>query len=102
MLQSSLLAPLRSRLFRLLVRSPDCLSPTRVGLVIAHTAAAVEYLAPLALLLPSPLAITLAMLGLGAMHAYILVMPAPFDVYSWNLCFGLCVPFLFYAIETFA
>ena len=24
-----------------------------------------------------------------AMHAYILLMPAPFDVYSWNLCFCL-------------
>ena len=23
------------------------------------------------------------------MHAYILLMPAPFDVYSWNLCFCL-------------
>mmetsp|Transcript_36828 Transcript_36828/g.109709 ORF Transcript_36828/g.109709 Transcript_36828/m.109709 type:complete len:383 (+) Transcript_36828:638-1786(+) len=25
---------------------------------------------------------------------------APFDVYSWNLCFGLCVPLLFWRIET--
>jgi len=59
-----------------------------------------RYLAPLALLLPSDGAVAFGMASLGAMHAYILAMPAPFDVYSWNLCFGLCVPLLFWRIET--
>ena len=33
-------------------------------------------------------AIWLGFFTLLAMHLYILLMPAPFDVYSWNLCFG--------------
>jgi len=100
MLQSMLLAPARRWLAGLLVRSPFHLSPTRFGQAVAHAAAAVEYLAPLALLLPSDGAVAFGMASLGAMHAYILAMPAPFDVYSWNLCFGLCVPLLFWRIET--
>ncbi|KAL1510194.1 hypothetical protein AB1Y20_006524 [Prymnesium parvum] len=101
MLQSCLLTPLRPKLFAWLVHSPSRLTPTAFGVAVAHAAAAVEYLAPLALLLSSETAIACGMAGLLAMHAYILAMPAPFDVYSWNLCYALCVPYLFYWCGTF-
>lgn len=41
-------------------------------------------------------AIWLGLTGITGMHAYILSMPAPFDVYSWNVCFGLSGIYLFY------
>lgn len=126
MLQSRLLAG-QGWLFRLLVKSPSDLSPTLMGKIVAHTAAAVEYLAPLALMFPiqmKPLPAIkdaekgeeeegelvpldnnwnkvakasrwFGVAGLAAMHTYILTMPAPFDVYSWNLCFGLSSLYLF-------
>lgn len=39
--------------------------------------------------IPNDLAIWTGFWLLVAMHIYILLMPAPFDVYSWNLCFCL-------------
>mmetsp|Transcript_27833 Transcript_27833/g.91531 ORF Transcript_27833/g.91531 Transcript_27833/m.91531 type:complete len:238 (+) Transcript_27833:654-1367(+) len=93
MLQSMLLAPARRWLAGLLVRSPFHLSPTRFGQAVAHAAAAVEYLAPLALLLPSDGAVAFGMVSLGAMHAYILAMPAPLDASTLLApCVGLCTP----------
>ena len=53
-----------------------------------------------ALMSPWSGAINAGIVSLVAMHFYILAMPAPFDVYSWNFCFGLCAVFLFYAIDT--
>jgi len=139
MLQSRLLAGQRW-LFNLLVRSPTDLRPTLFGMVFAHVAASVEYLAPIALLArrrmrrplppsaepraaaaaegsapaesaaPPPeqavvpakgdraatASIWFGLTGIVAMHTYILTMPAPFDVYSWNMCFGLSAIYLFY------
>merc|ERR1719401_2558418 len=40
--------------------------------------------------------IALGLAGITGMHAYILSMPAPFDVYSWNMSFGLSAIYLFY------
>lgn len=141
MLQSKVLAGQRW-LFDLLVKSPTDLAPTLMGKIVAHTAAAVEYLGPLALMYPrktqrslpsstdsssttasessavveskssdsdkatvpaksnhdlvAKASIWFGLTGLAAMHTYILGMPAPFDVYSWNLCFGLSSIYLFY------
>eukprot|EP00930_Biecheleria_cincta_P096302 TRINITY_DN88172_c0_g1_i1.p1 TRINITY_DN88172_c0_g1~~TRINITY_DN88172_c0_g1_i1.p1 ORF type:complete len:555 (+),score=59.31 TRINITY_DN88172_c0_g1_i1:7-1671(+) len=83
-------------LFKLLVKSEEALTPTLLGIVLAHTAAAVEYVAPVCLMMPSNTAIWLGLTLITAMHVYILAMPAPFDVYSWNLCFGLSGIYLFY------
>merc|ERR1719343_444380 len=55
-----------------------------------------EYLGPLALMIPADAAIWFGLSGLAAMHTYILTMPAPFDVYSWNFCFGLSSIYLFF------
>uniref|UniRef100_A0A7S1W915 Uncharacterized protein n=1 Tax=Alexandrium catenella TaxID=2925 RepID=A0A7S1W915_ALECA len=131
MLQSRLLAG-QTWLHNLLVKSPTDLRPTTLGAIVAHTAAAVEYVGPLALMFPrSPprqappppaapaegseaaapseeavvaagrdrvakASIWFGLSGLVAMHTYILAMPAPFDVYSWNMCFGLSAAYLFY------
>lgn len=95
MLQSKLLAGQRW-LFDILIKSPRDLSPSALGTCFAHSAAAVEYLAPVALMLPHNASIWLGLIGIVAMHVYILTMPAPFDVYSWNACFGLSAIYLFY------
>jgi len=140
MLQSKILVG-QKWLFNLLVKSPTDLSPTFLGKVVAHTAAAVEYVGPLALMVPIKMkalpsssecsattakedpahaestetksekalvpmntkrnrfakgCIWFGVTGLAAMHAYILSMPAPFDVYSWNMSFGLSCLYLFY------
>jgi len=143
MLQSRVLAG-QKWLFNLLVKSPTDLRPTLLGKIVAHTAASVEYIAPLALMYPMtgktqrslpssaegsaataaedsapaeskapdsekalvPVEkkrnlvakgfIWFGLTGLAAMHTYILGMPAPFDVYSWNLCFGLSSIYLFF------
>jgi len=141
MLQSKILGGQRW-LFDLLVRSPADLGPTLFGIVLAHAAASVEYLGPIALMFPRKMrrslpssaerptapaatgstlaestappaekalvpvpakhdllanaSIWFGLTGLVAMHTYILTMPAPFDVYSWNLCFGLSAIYLFY------
>jgi len=150
MLQSRVLAG-QQWLHSLLVRSHTDLRPTTLGKVVAHTAAAVEYLAPLALMwprgaqraLPPPAeegaaataegsapaesakgstpaesaaataetavvparaardslakaSVLFGLSGLVAMHTYILGMPAPFDVYSWNMSFGLSAIYLFW------
>jgi len=86
----------RRWLFDLLIKSPEDLSPTTFGLVLAHAAAAVEYLAPLAFMVPIHGFIWFGLVGIVAMHIYILIMPAPFDVYVWNFCFMLSAIFLFY------
>lgn len=62
----------------------------------AHSAAAVEYLAPILLMLRHKGSNWVGLIGIVAMHIYILTMPAPFDVYSWNACFGLSSIYLFY------
>mmetsp|Transcript_21882 Transcript_21882/g.72509 ORF Transcript_21882/g.72509 Transcript_21882/m.72509 type:complete len:276 (-) Transcript_21882:711-1538(-) len=55
--------------------------------------ASLRYLAPLALLLPSDGAVAFGMASLGAMHAYILAMPAPLDASTLLArCVGLCTP----------
>ncbi|CAE7615087.1 unnamed protein product [Symbiodinium pilosum] len=83
-------------LLKLLVESEDKMTPTLFGTCLAHLAAFVEYFAPIALMVPSNAAIWLGLIGLTAMHVYILLTPAPFDVYSWNLCFCLSGIYLFY------
>ncbi|CAE7835795.1 unnamed protein product, partial [Symbiodinium necroappetens] len=80
----------------LLIESEDKMTPTWFGTCLAHFAAFVEYFAPIALMVPSTAAIWLGLIGLTAMHVYILLTPAPFDVYSWNLCFCLSGIYLFY------
>lgn len=103
------------------------MTPTRFAVVLAHSAAAAEYVAPVLLMklgtrvytrrrrptwslkdevlvkaghfpltfhahvlrIPNDTAIWTGFFLLVAMHIYILLMPAPFDVYSWNLCFCL-------------
>lgn len=95
MLQSNFLAG-RAWLRKLLIRAEDDLGPTLFGKCLAHLAAAMEYLGPLALMVPAHSAIWFGLVALTAMHFYILVMPAPFDVYSWNFCFGLSGIYLFY------
>lgn len=95
MLQSRLFGG-QQWLFKLLVKSSEDLSPTMLGFCLGHTAAAVEYLAPLALMVPSNAIIWAGLVGLIAMHVYILVMPAPFDVYSWNTSYACCGLYLFY------
>lgn len=146
MLQSKWLAGSRW-LFDLLVKSTTDLSPTLLGMVVAHTAAAVEYIAPLALMIPKKVrregladaeekagaktdtsevqtldistpqesgvskadlsinsisnrlaraSVWLGLIGITGMHGYILTMPAPFDVYSWNASFGLSAIYLFF------
>jgi len=139
MLQSKILGG-QKWLFNLLVKSPTDLTPTTLGKIVAHTAAAIEYVAPLALMFPMKMrplpasaersttsakegstpaeastpdaekaivpvgtvrnrlaqaSICFGVTGLAAMHTYILSMPAPFDVYSWNMCFGLSSLYLF-------
>ncbi|CAE6973614.1 unnamed protein product [Symbiodinium natans] len=81
---------------KLLIESEDKMTPTWFGTCLAHFAAFVEYAAPIALMIPSTTAIWLGIIGLTAMHVYILLTPAPFDVYSWNLCFCLSGIYLFY------
>ncbi|CAE8589623.1 unnamed protein product [Polarella glacialis] len=83
-------------LFKLLIKSPDDLSPTFFGVCLGHFAAAAEYLAPVALMMPVDQLIWIGLITITGMHLYILMMPAPFDVYSWNLCFGLSGVYLFY------
>uniref|UniRef100_A0A7S4T1C4 Uncharacterized protein n=1 Tax=Alexandrium monilatum TaxID=311494 RepID=A0A7S4T1C4_9DINO len=155
MLQSRFFAGQRW-LFNLLIQSPGNLAPTLFGKVFAHTAAAVEYLAPIALMCPkgtqpaladstersgpeestaaapavtapeggSALAeptapspkevalvpvrakpkhrrlaravVWLGLTGIVGMHGYILSMPAPFDVYSWNMSFLISAIYLFF------
>ncbi|CAK8998181.1 Uncharacterized protein SCF082_LOCUS5528 [Durusdinium trenchii] len=95
MLQSRLLRG-QNWLRRLLIESDETMKPTRSAKVLAHTAAAAEYVAPVLLMIPNDLAIWTGFWLLVAMHIYILLMPAPFDVYSWNLCFCLNGIYLFY------
>lgn len=95
-LQSRILSCCRRWLFKIFVTSLDDLRPSMFGIVFAHTAAAVEYLAPLLLMTSNPPLVWTGLLALTSMHFYILVMPAPGDVYSWNLCFALSGVYLFY------
>lgn len=67
-----------------------------IGVCVGHVAAAVEYVAPIALMVPVNAVIWAGLIGLIGMHIYILVMPAPFDVYSWNTCYACCGIYLFY------
>jgi len=95
MLQSGLLRG-QKWLFKLLVKSQDELSPTMLGICVAQFAAAVEWVAPLFIMVPNYWVILLGIIGISAMHFYILVMPAPFDVYSWNTCYFCAAIYLFY------
>lgn len=95
MLQSRLLRG-NDWLRRLLIRSDETMRPTPFAAVLAHTAAAAEYVAPVLLMIPNTTAMWIGLILLVAMHVYILLMPAPFDVYSWNFCFCLSGIYLFY------
>eukprot|EP00971_Amphidinium_carterae_P096474 1909164-Amphidinium_carterae.1 len=88
---------LRSLVVQLLFKSKDDLSPSTLGRVLGQLAAACEWASPVLLMMPNAAVAGIGLAVITSMHVYILLMPAPFDVYSWNTCFMCSGIYLFYS-----
>mmetsp|Transcript_24298 Transcript_24298/g.61592 ORF Transcript_24298/g.61592 Transcript_24298/m.61592 type:complete len:568 (-) Transcript_24298:553-2256(-) len=88
---------------RLLFKGEENLAPTCGAACFAHLAAFVEWFCPMLLCASClgggasvDLAISFGLLGLLAMHVYIVAAPAPFDVFQWNTYFAITCVYLFW------
>mmetsp|Transcript_8707 Transcript_8707/g.26811 ORF Transcript_8707/g.26811 Transcript_8707/m.26811 type:complete len:582 (+) Transcript_8707:40-1785(+) len=87
-------------LWRLMYRAEHDLRPTLFGEIMSHSAATVEWGAPLLLLFTgAPAVVWVGIVGLVAMHLYIIVL-CIIDLHVWNFFCAVAAVYLFVGCGT--